>query len=129
MAPASADDSGTAEELVLEPEDDLTVARVLAPKLYAGESADRVGRRLLESARKGEFRRLLVDFSRVDVVSSTFLGTLAVLHRALRKQGGALRIFGLHESLERVFEIAHLRDLFGIDPDEDTARFEIQRSN
>lgn len=129
MASTSADDRGIADELVLEREDDLTVARILVPRLYAGESADRVGGLLLERARKGQFRKLLIDFSRVDVVSSTFLGTLTVLQQALRKQGGALHIFGLHESLERVFEVAHLRDLFGIDPDEETARFEIQRSS
>ena len=129
MVSTSADDRGIADELVLERDYDLTVARILAPRLYAGESADRVGGLLLERARKGQFRELLIDFSRVDVVSSTFLGTLTVLHQALRKQGGALRIFGLHESLERVFEVAHLRDLFGIDSDEETARFVIQRSN
>ena len=117
----------SAELFSLEGEGELTVARILAPKLYAGGSADVVGRQLLRSVRAGEFHLLLIDFSRVEVLSSAFLGTLVVLQQTLRRQGGRMRIFGLHETLEQTFEIARLRDLFGIDPDEETARFEIAR--
>lgn len=115
------------EELLLEREGDLAVVRLRVPKLYVGGAAERVGKALLESARRGEFRKLLIDFTQVEGISSALLGTLAVLYRILQKQGGVMRIFGLGEGLERVFEIARLRDLFGIDPDEETARSELER--
>ena len=127
MGPESEDERAAGELCSLEREGELTVARILAPELYAGGAADAVGQQLLESARAGEFRALLIDFSRVDVLSSAFLGALVLLQQALKSHGGHMRIFGLHETLEQVFQIARLQDLFGVDPDEETARAEIAR--
>jgi len=127
MAPLAGEEQHSDELLELEGDQALTVVRILTPKLYSGGAADVVGRELLGGAWAGKFRNLLIDFTRVEVVSSAFLGTLVVLQQTLRRQGGAMRIFGLHETLEQVFQVARLRDVFGIDPDEEAARFEIQR--
>jgi anti-anti-sigma factor len=118
---------GPDEVVTVEHDGDVSIVRIHERKLLKTEESNAVAGTLLSAARRGDFRKLLLDFSDVEVVSSAFLGSLVVLHQTLRKQGCPMRIFGLNEALERVFEVAHLKDLFGIDPREEVSRFEIGR--
>jgi len=127
MARRTSDDPAPKDVLTVDRAGDISIARINQHRLLKSDSSDLVAKMLLDAARKGEFRKLLIDFSDVETASSSFLGSLVVLHQILKKQGRPMRIFGLNEALERVFEVAHLRDLFGIDAHEDTSRFEIER--
>lgn len=51
-------------------------------------------------------RKVAVDFSKLDYVSSAGLRVLLGLAKQLNSKGGALRSFGLNQSVREVFEIS-----------------------
>ncbi len=50
--------------------------------------------------------KIIVDFTTVDFVSSAGLRVLLVTAKLLKRSAGALRICGLNETVEEVFEIS-----------------------
>ncbi len=65
--------------------------------------------------------RLLLDFSRVQYVSSTMLGLLANLDKEVKKGGGQLKITGLGPVLRDTFRISHFEAMFAIYDNEASA--------
>jgi anti-anti-sigma factor len=57
---------------------------------------------------------LLLDFTNVDRLNSTELGTLITLHKQIRDVGGRLTMFNLSERVFEVFAITRLDTLLGI---------------
>ncbi len=51
-------------------------------------------------------KKILVDFSRLDFVSSAGLRVLLSTAKRLESSGGALRICGLNETVSEIFEIS-----------------------
>ena len=66
----------------------------------AGIEAD-----LLAHLEKGE-RRIVVDFSRLEYISSAGLRVLLVLAKKLKQEAGVLVLCGLRPHVEEVFEIS-----------------------
>jgi anti-anti-sigma factor len=128
MARKTSEGSGAVDAVTIDHDGDISIARIHHRKLFKDDTSELVAKTLLDAARAGEFEKLLIDFSQVEIVTSSFLGSLVVLGQVLKKQGRPMRIFGLGESVERVFEVAHLGDLFGIDPREAAARTEISHT-
>lgn len=60
----------------------------------------------LESAVASGSRKIAVDFSALDYISSAGLRVLLGTAKQLRANGGALRTFGLNDSVREVFEIS-----------------------
>jgi len=50
--------------------------------------------------------RLVLDFTRLDYISSAGLRTLLRAQQAARKFGGEVRLFGLNDHVLKVFEMA-----------------------
>lgn len=57
---------------------------------------------------------LLLDFSNVEAISSTDLGTLIGLHNRLKNAGGRLTLFNLSAQVFEVFSITRLQTFLGI---------------
>jgi anti-anti-sigma factor len=89
-----ADPDGTVTLLVLEGVLDTVSAQRLEPELDA-------------LAARGA-RAVLADMSRVEFVSSAGWGGLANLAASLRERGGALRVFGMHPAVQRIYALLHL---------------------
>ena len=62
---------------------------------------------------KGD-RRILIDFSQTGYIDSSGLGVLVSLSKKIREQGGDLRLAGLNEDLQTLFELTKLDTLFAI---------------
>jgi len=58
--------------------------------------------------------RFLVDFSETSYIDSSGLGVLVSLSKQIREQGGQLRLAGLTEDLQTLFELTKLDTLFQI---------------
>ncbi len=69
---------------------------------------------------RGE-RRLLVDFSSVDYISSAGLRVMLVLARGIRDGGGRLALCGMGESVRQVFYLAGFLPLFVVCDSQDAA--------
>lgn len=59
-------------------------------------------------------RRLMLDFSRVERISSVELGTLVRLHKKLVAEGGRLTLFNLSTDVREVFSVCRLDTLLDI---------------
>jgi anti-sigma B factor antagonist len=76
-------------------------------------------------ALEGGGRRFVVDFTRTGYIDSSGLGVLVSLSKKIREQGGELRLAGLNEDLQTLFELTKLDTLFAIarTPEEALADF------
>ena len=66
-------------------------------------------------------QKLLVDFAKVDFVSSAGLRVLLATAKKLGGIGGSLRICGLNESVNEVFEISGFSTILDVFPTRDEA--------
>jgi anti-sigma B factor antagonist len=82
------------------------------------EIADQIGAALPND---GTPIRLVVDFSDVSLISSTFLSKLILLQRRIDGSRGKLRLCELSPMIQQVFRTSNLDRLFKIDRDERTA--------
>jgi anti-anti-sigma factor len=57
---------------------------------------------------------LLLDFTNVDCLNSSELGTLITLHKQIRDAGGRLTLFHLSDRVFELFAITRLDTLLGI---------------
>ena len=73
----------------------------------------------------GGSRKFVVDFTRTGYIDSSGLGVLVSLSKKIREQGGELRLAGLNEDLQTLFELTKLDTLFSITktPEEALAAF------
>ena len=65
--------------------------------------------------------RLVVDFSDVNLVSSTLLSKLILLQRRVEATRGKLRLCDLSPIIQQVFRTSNLDRLFSIDRDQRTS--------
>jgi len=76
-------------------------------------------------ALEGGAKKFVIDFSRTGYIDSSGLGVLVSLSKKIREQGGDLRLAGLNEDLQTLFELTKLDTLFSIlkTPEEAVAAF------
>jgi anti-sigma B factor antagonist len=65
-------------------------------------------------ALEGGTRRFVIDFTKTGYIDSSGLGVLVSLSKKVREQGGELRLAGLNEDLQTLFELTKLDTLFAI---------------
>jgi anti-sigma B factor antagonist len=63
---------------------------------------------------EGGTRRFVIDFTKTGYIDSSGLGVLVSLSKKVREQGGELRLAGLNEDLQTLFELTKLDTLFAI---------------
>jgi anti-anti-sigma factor len=59
-------------------------------------------------------RKLLIDFAALDYISSAGLRVLLTTAKRLSGAGGALRLFGLNETVREVFDISGFSTIFSV---------------
>jgi anti-anti-sigma factor len=65
--------------------------------------------------------KVALDFTKLDYISSAGLRVLLGAAKALLASGGALRIFGLNQSVREVFEISGFSTILAVYPSEEEA--------
>ena len=66
-------------------------------------------------------KKIVLDFSGLDYISSAGLRVLLGAAKQLRASGGTLRIFGLNQSVREVFEISGFSSILSVYPSEGEA--------
>ena len=69
----------------------------------------------------GGATRVLIDFTRLDFISSAGLRTLLLAGKKLKKQGGVLCLCSLNETVKDVFDISGFSALFKVYADREEA--------
>ena len=81
-------------------------------QLIVGNRQD-LKQKVLDAIETGA-RKFVVDFTRTGYIDSSGLGVLVSLSKKIREQGGELRLAGLNEDLQTLFELTKLDTLFSI---------------
>ena len=63
-------------------------------------------------------KKVVLDFSELDYISSAGLRVLLGAAKQLRASGGTLRMFGLNQSVREVFEISGFSAILAVYPSE-----------
>jgi anti-sigma B factor antagonist len=102
--------------------DGIKVVRFLDHQLFdertVREAADQIAAALPND---GSPIRLVVDFSDVSLISSTFLSKLILFQRRIDATRGKLRLCEMSPMIQQVFRTSNLDRLFKIDRDQRTA--------
>ena len=82
------------------------------------EQIEKVVQQAVDCGMKG----VIVDCSKLDIISSTGLGRLLMLHQRIKAQGGEVKLAGLRGMLVQVLQLSRLDKVFEIYPDVSQAR-------
>ena len=97
---------------------------VLILKADGGLNADTAEQfvRDIERLVEAGLRKVIVDCAELGYVSSLGLGVLVRLHGRMKRQGGEVKIAGLHGMAAQMLAITRLNSLFAMYPDVNRAR-------
>ena len=88
--------------------------------MFASDVVAEIGDELSLITNRG-YRKILLDFTQVQYLSSTMLAQLAKLQREVEQAKGRLKICGLGPILQDTFRIGHFEHLFAIYDDRESA--------
>lgn len=83
-------------------------------------TSDQLERHLSALVASGE-RRIVVDFSHVDYISSAGLRVMLVLAKRMKDARGAVALCAMGDPVRHVFELAGFMPLFAVDGSRDAA--------
>jgi anti-sigma B factor antagonist len=100
---------------------DVTVVRFVDRKILDTANIQELGDELSSLVESDNRKSLLLNFSRVEFLSSAALNKLILLDRAVKKQGGRLKLCSLRPEIQEVFVITRLNQIFDIYDEESDA--------
>lgn len=81
-----------------------------------------VAQQTLDGVLAGGAKKLVIDFAALDYISSAGLRVLLGAAKKLQGSGGALRLFGLNDTVREVFEISGFSKILTVRGTEGEAR-------
>src|SRR5690606_18220686 len=72
----------------------------------------------LEAAVTGGARKIAIDFTKLDYISSAGLRVMLGTAKQLSAKNGALRLFGLNQTVKEVFDISGFSKILAVMPGE-----------
>jgi len=97
---------------------DVTVVRFLDRKILDETSIQELGQELFQLIEVDDRKKLLLNFSSVEFLSSAALGKLITLERKAKSHAGVLKLCHIRPEIYEVFAITKLNKLFDIKEDE-----------
>ena len=88
--------------------------RDASPSLRRAVLAQELGDELFGLVEMDNRKSLLLNFSRVEFLSSAALNKLILLDRSVKKHGGRLKLCSLRPEIQEVFVITRLNQMFDI---------------
>ena len=93
---------------------DETFVTIKESKLLDDESIKEMQTTLLELIDSDRHNKMLLNFSEVEFLSSSFLGTLVKMQKRVREKGGELTLININSKIMKVFKITQLDKIFNI---------------
>jgi len=100
---------------------DVTVVRFVDRKILDTANIQELADELFALVDTDNRKKLLLNFSRVEFLSSAALNKLILLDRSVKKQRGLLKLCGLRPEIQEVFDITSLDRMFEIYDEESDA--------
>jgi anti-sigma B factor antagonist len=100
---------------------DVTVVSFTEKKILDEQNIQAIGEQLYTLVEDAGKRRLLLNFSKVEYLSSAALGKLITLNKKVQAAKGRLALCNIDPQIYEVFEITGLKRVFNIFDDEQEA--------
>jgi anti-anti-sigma factor len=100
---------------------EVTVAKFTARHLLDEEKVQTIGRELRSLGEEVGHRRLVLNFSGVERLSTELLGRLVALQKRVQEKGGQLALCKINPQVYEIFKILKLPQLLPIFADEQEA--------
>ena len=97
---------------------DVTVVHFRDQKIIEDLGIQELGQELFQLVEADNRKKLVLNFSSVDFLSSAALGKLITLDKKVKAQGGLLKLCNIRPEIYEVFAITRLDRLFDIKDDE-----------
>jgi anti-sigma B factor antagonist len=101
--------------------DGVTVVRFVDRKILDEGNIHEMGQELFSLVEEDGKKKVLLNFSQVDFLSSAALGKLITLDKKMKIHNGKLRLSNIRPEIYEVFAITRLNKLFDIRDDEAAA--------
>ncbi|MFO7906086.1 MAG: STAS domain-containing protein [Planctomycetota bacterium] len=101
--------------------DGVLVVRFQESKLLDEVKIQEIGSELLEAVSAATSKRLVLNFSGVDFMSSAMIGKLVLLNKKCKAEGVTLKLSDISDSVSEVFEIMKLNKIFDVYKTQDKA--------
>ncbi|NUM55128.1 MAG: STAS domain-containing protein [Candidatus Hydrogenedentes bacterium] len=92
----------------------ITVGQIEAGSVLDAMNVSQFGAQVGDYVKRNPGLRLLLDFGRVEYLSSAVLTELLRINQACKADGGDLKLCSLNKDIAKVFEITNLDKLFTI---------------
>ena len=100
--------------LDLEDIDDITVVRFIDKKILDETNIQLIGNQLFGLVEEDGRRKIVLDFSNVEYLSSAALGKLITMHKKVKDVSGVLKLCNIRKDILEVFTITKLNKVFDI---------------
>ncbi|MCE9553388.1 MAG: STAS domain-containing protein [Planctomycetes bacterium] len=97
---------------------DVSIVNFVDRKILDEANIQELGRELFHLVEEEQRKKLLLNFSNVEFLSSAALGKLITLDKKVKKQNGKLKLSNIRPEIYEVFAITRLNKLFDIKDDE-----------
>ncbi len=100
---------------------DVTVAKFIDKKILDENNIQVIGNQLFGLVEEDGRKKIILDFSNVEYLSSAALGKLITMDKKVKTSGGKLRLCTIRPDIYEVFAITRLNKLFDIRDDQQAA--------
>lgn len=100
---------------------DVTIVRFLESKILDESNIAQIGDRLFRLVDNDGCRKLVLNFDKVEYLSSAALGKLITLDKKVKAQAGRMKLCHIKEGIYEVFKITRLNKVFDIQDDEQSS--------
>jgi anti-sigma B factor antagonist len=97
---------------------DVTVVRFRDRKIVEDINIQELGSEMFKLIEAEQRKKLVLNFSTVDFLSSAALGKLITLDKKMKSNGGILKLSNIRPEIYEVFAITRLNRVFDIKDDE-----------
>ncbi len=112
---------GAAAKLLIHPIKDVTIVNIEEMRILDSLEVEQIGSELFSLVDDKNRKKLIVDFTKVRILSSSALGMLLTLRKKAETIKGTLVLCGLRDDLKKVFKISGLDKLFTFAENEEAA--------
>jgi anti-sigma B factor antagonist len=100
---------------------DVTVARFVDKKILDENNIQIIGTQLFGLLEEDGRKKIVLDFTNVEYLSSAALGKLITMDKKVKAAGGKLRLCNIRKDIYEVFAITRLNKVFDIRDTQDEA--------
>ncbi|MCG6158072.1 STAS domain-containing protein [Rubinisphaera margarita] len=104
----------TGRRIDVEEVGDVTIATFVDRKILDENNIQQIGSQLFALVEEDGRKRIILDFSNVEYLSSAALGKLITMDKKVKGAGGKLRLCAIRPDIYEVFAITKLNKLFDI---------------